>query len=189
MIPASRQNYLHEIADCISEYHKFADTQSELCFDIQALNRAQELGGTDAKAKVSELQEQLDPHLKGELDEWQSRVDNYNSNEFSYQVRKRDIKVEPRFKTLSHLNLPRVALPKYKSNYELSQFLQKENVPGRFPFTAGVFPFRRKGEDPKRQFAGEGGPIRTNNRFHYLTKNDKFKRLSTAFASVTLYGY
>src|SRR5690606_21954626 len=90
--------------------------------------------------------------------------------------------------TLSGLKIPKVALPQFKDWGEIVRWSLRENVPGRFPFTAGVFPFRRKGEDPKRQFAGEGTPERTNRRFHYLSENDEAKRLSTAFDSVTLYG-
>src|SRR5699024_1776132 len=106
----------------------------------------------------------------------------------SYKVRDKEFNMDIVTESLSGLKIPKVAFPKYMDWGERLTWLMKENVPGSFPFTAGVFPFKRQGEDPTRQFAGEGSPERTNRRFHYLSKDDKAKRLSTAFDSVTLYG-
>ena len=103
-------------------------------------------------------------------------------------MRNKEIKTILRTESLSGLKIPKVALPNFKDYGEILRWVYKENVPGEFPYTAGVFPFKREGEDPKRQFAGEGTPERTNKRFHYLSKDDDAKRLSTAFDSVTLYG-
>ncbi|HET7657441.1 MAG TPA: methylmalonyl-CoA mutase family protein, partial [Bacillales bacterium] len=112
----------------------------------------------------------------------------YAAEEFITKIRDKEIRTELKTRSLSGLDIPKVVLPKYKDWGEIVNWVRKENVPGSFPFTAGVFPFKRKGEDPKRQFAGEGPPERTNKRFHYLSKDDEAKRLSTAFDSVTLYG-
>ena len=122
------------------------------------------------------------------LEQWPEMLKNYSSKVFTYKVRGKDVKVESAFTTLSQLSFPKVALPRFGSKAEIADYILKENVPGSFPYTGGVYPFRRTGEDPKRQFAGEGGPARTNKRFHYLSRNDTAKRLSTAFDSVTLYG-
>jgi methylmalonyl-CoA mutase len=107
---------------------------------------------------------------------------------FPYSVRGQEYKVELTDATLAGTNIPRVFVPDLKDHGERLRYLMLENVPGQYPYTAGVFPFRRKGEDPKRQFAGEGGPVRTNKRFHFLSQNDDAKRLSTAFDAVTLFG-
>ncbi len=188
LIPASRQNYLYEIAETIQKYHENVEEQANAAHILQSLNVASEYAGVDLEQKSEEAASQLSDELKTHLQNWPEIQKNYGSQSFTYKVRGKDVVIEPRFKTLSHLDLPKVSLPSYKSHFELAKFFLKENVPGSFPYTAGVFPFRRKGEDPKRQFAGEGGPVRTNTRFHFLTKNDSFKRLSTAFDSVTLYG-
>ena len=105
-----------------------------------------------------------------------------------YSVRNKEIKVENYTISLSHNKIPKVVLPRYKDWGDILKWSRQENVPGEFPYTAGVFPFKRKGEDPTRMFAGEGAPERTNKRFHYLSKGTPAKRLSTAFDSVTLYG-
>ena len=136
----------------------------------------------------TELNQDLKRENKAILDNWEQKKAAYTNKEFVYQVRGRDIKVENYTKSLSHNDIPKVVLPKYKDWGEILKWSKQENVPGEFPFTAGVFPFKRKGEDPTRMFAGEGGPERTNKRFHYLSKGTPAKRLSTAFDSVTLYG-
>jgi methylmalonyl-CoA mutase len=105
-----------------------------------------------------------------------------------FKVRDKEIRVTNYHESLSHTKLPKIALPKYRDEGDLLKWLMRENVPGEFPFTAGVFPFKRVGEDPTRMFAGEGGPERTNRRFHYVSEGMPAKRLSTAFDSVTLYG-
>ena len=107
---------------------------------------------------------------------------------FSFNVRGKELKIATSTKSLSNSNIPKVVLPKFTSWGDIIRWVNQENVPGKFPFTAGLFPFKREGEDPTRMFAGEGGPERTNKRFHYLSFQIPAKRLSTAFDSVTLYG-
>ena len=114
--------------------------------------------------------------------------ESYSGDEFITKIRDKELRTLLTTTSLSGLKIPKVSLPKFKDYGEILRWVYKENVPGSFPYTAGVFPFKREGEDPKRQFAGEGTPERTNRRFHYLSKDDDAKRLSTAFDSVTLYG-
>src|SRR5699024_9405376 len=121
-------------------------------------------------------------------DAWEKTKEMYSQDTITFPIRDRKITMDIVTKSLAGLKIPKVALPKYKDWGDRLTWLLKENVPGAFPFTSGVFPFKREGEDPTRQFAGEGTPERTNRRFHYLSKNDDAKRLSTAFDSVTLYG-
>ncbi len=130
----------------------------------------------------------LDRHNQQILAEWDDKVARYAAGEYVYQVRGREIRVPTHRETLSHNRVPRVALPRTKNWGDILTWSLQENVPGEFPYTAGVFPFKRKGEDPTRMFAGEGGPERTNKRFHYVSLGLPAKRLSTAFDSVTLYG-
>ncbi|WP_088341744.1 methylmalonyl-CoA mutase family protein [Robiginitalea sediminis] len=119
---------------------------------------------------------------------WEGLRDRYRNAEYRFEVRGREVRVETHTESLSHLKVPKVALPRYRSWGDLLLWALQENVPGAFPYTAGLYPFKRKGEDPTRMFAGEGGPERTNRRFHYLSLDMPAKRLSTAFDSVTLYG-
>ncbi|MFY0601869.1 MAG: methylmalonyl-CoA mutase family protein [Cyclobacteriaceae bacterium] len=194
IIPPKRVRYLSEISDLIRDYNVRTDQQKEI---------AQKLYGLDLSAKVlsdkeealraideakEKLKLDLDPHNKKILDEWGAKKDNYESDSFSYQVRGKEIKVETKTTTLSHSKIPKVTLPRYEAWGDILKWTLQENVPGEFPYTAGVFPFKREGEDPTRMFAGEGGPERTNKRFHYLSKDLPVARLSTAFDSVTLYG-
>jgi methylmalonyl-CoA mutase len=132
--------------------------------------------------------ERLDPRCRQLLGEWPELAANYRGETFSYQVRGRTFEVENTSESLSQQQIPKVALPRYRDWGNLLRWRLLENVPGSYPFTAGVFPFKRAGEDPTRMFAGEGGPWRTNKRFHYLSRHADAKRLSTAFDSVTLYG-
>jgi methylmalonyl-CoA mutase len=130
----------------------------------------------------------LDPYNWEKILEWNSTVQRYKNEVYSFKVRDKEIKIQTHTKSLSHLNIPKVALPKYKAWGDLLKWMLQENVPGQFPFTSGLYPFKRTGEDPTRMFAGEGGPERTNRRFHYVSHGLPAKRLSTAFDSVTLYG-
>ncbi len=134
------------------------------------------------------VREELTPESKKILANWETLKESYAGEEFVTKVRDREIRTILRTTSLAGLKIPKIALPKYKDYGEILRWVYRENVPGSFPYTAGVFPFKREGEDPKRQFAGEGTPERTNRRFHYLSKDDDAKRLSTAFDSVTLYG-
>jgi methylmalonyl-CoA mutase len=126
--------------------------------------------------------------LRSALEQWPEVKKGYDAEEQAYSVRGREIEVTNKTRSLSGTLIPKVAVPETRDWGELTRFLRQENLPGRFPFTAGVFPFRREGEDPTRMFAGEGGPARTNRRFHYLAAGQPSARLSTAFDSVTLYG-
>jgi len=144
---------------------------------------------TDKLEKVflktkKELSEENMAFLKG----WRNFKEEMNQDSFSYFVRGKEIKVETKYESLSHLKIPKIALPKFQDWGDLLRWKGQENVPGQFPYTAGLFPFKRTGEDPTRMFAGEGGPERTNRRFHYVSADMDAKRLSTAFDSVTLYG-
>ncbi|TPV35476.1 methylmalonyl-CoA mutase [Paucihalobacter ruber] len=130
----------------------------------------------------------LDPYNWEVITNWNHKVNRYKEPIYSFKVRNKEIKIETHTKSLSHLQIPKVALPKYSAWGDILRWVLQENVPGEFPFTAGLYPFKRTGEDPTRMFAGEGGPERTNRRFHYVSAGLPAKRLSTAFDSVTLYG-
>ncbi|MCJ8007898.1 fused isobutyryl-CoA mutase/GTPase IcmF [Lederbergia wuyishanensis] len=197
IIPVNRQHYLREIVDTVRNYHKQIEVQVKLA------RKLFQLDGAIATAKesdvtpnvIEELEKlkettkvQLSPASINILGQWDALKEKYAADQFTTKIRNREITTELKVRTLSGLSIPKVALPKYKDYGEILKWVYKENVPGSFPYTAGVFPFKRQGEDPKRQFAGEGTPERTNRRFHYLSKDDDAKRLSTAFDSVTLYG-
>jgi methylmalonyl-CoA mutase len=197
IIPVSRQHYLREISDTVRRYHKEAENQVRIArklFQIEgAIEAVKEQGETagavEALEKLKEeTEKQLTPQSKEILDSWEKKKAAYAGEKFVVKIRDREIVTELTTKSLAGLSIPKVVLPKYKDYGEILRWVYKENVPGSFPYTAGVFPFKRQGEDPKRQFAGEGTPERTNRRFHYLSKDDPAKRLSTAFDSVTLYG-
>jgi methylmalonyl-CoA mutase len=196
IIPPERTHYLREIAQTVRKYHEESKKQAEVATRLYQLKGAKEwLEGTasaDAKQAledaICQTEEQLTPENRKLLEEWPKLVETYKQDEFVTKVRDKEIRQKLYTESLAGTRIPKVALPKYKDWGEILRWLHKENVPGRFPFTAGVFPLKRTDEDPKRQFAGEGTPERTNRRFHYLSKNDPAKRLSTAFDSVTLYG-
>ncbi len=197
LIPVERANYLGEIARSVREYHGWAKEQTDSVRRVEALEMSLEMvrtSGADAGTQAT-LQEiwrhesgKVDAHASSLLASWPDKAKAYESGEYVYHVRGRPIRVATTTQSLSHMPIPKVALPRFGSKAETLAFLLKENLPGEFPFAGGIYPFRRTGEDPKRQFAGEGGPARTNKRFHYLCKSDDAKRLSTAFDSVTLYG-
>ncbi|MFK8165754.1 MAG: methylmalonyl-CoA mutase family protein, partial [Lewinella sp.] len=194
IIPPSRVRYLSEISETIRRYDKEVAEQSELARTLFGIQRTMKHLGDGAqvqgeleKAKEA-VSQALTPENKALLDGWEAKKASYQGEHFTYEVRGREIKVENFTVSLSHNKIPKVVLPKWQDYGEIVRWCGQENVPGEFPFTAGVFPFKRKGEDPTRMFAGEGGPERTNKRFHYLSKGTPAKRLSTAFDSVTLYG-
>lgn len=193
IIPPARVRYLSEITETIHRYDKKVAEQSDIATKLFSLHNSLELindGG--AKAHLEQAKDKLSKSFEEEnqaiLDGWQAKQEAYTGEFFTYQVRGKEIKVENYTQSLSQNKIPKVILPKFKDWGEILRWVLQENVPGEFPFTAGVFPFKRKGEDPTRMFAGEGGPERTNKRFHYLSKGMPAKRLSTAFDSVTLYG-
>jgi methylmalonyl-CoA mutase len=194
IIPPSRVRYLAEIAENNRSYDKWAIVQSELATKAYALDNVLKNEKIDTEIKEA-LEEQLrltyedmDGACKRLVENWPSLKEAYQNEIFTYQVRGKDINVETSTKSLSGNNTPKVCLPAYNDWGDLLKWQLLENVPGSFPYTAGVFPFKRTGEDPTRMFAGEGGPERTNKRFHYVSLGLPAKRLSTAFDSVTLYG-
>jgi len=191
IIPPSRIRYLSEIAENNRQYDAHVDQQVVIATKRFALEQAKELL-PDSQEELDKALRNLEQDMDGEasrlLDGWQELKENYSGEEYVYKVRDKEIRVPTTTTSLSQSKIPRVSLPKFESWGEILRWLMQENVPGRFPFTAGVFPFKRKGEDPTRMFAGEGGPERTNKRFHYLSSELPAKRLSTAFDSVTLYG-
>lgn len=193
IISNDRRYYLLEIATYIRNYHQHTKKHSDIARKLYQLEGTKEVM-EDAPVKeaidqtIDQYKEQLDPQLKKMLESWEALKESYQGDTMTFKVRDKEIKMDITTESLSGLKIPKVAFPKYEDWGERLTWLRKENVPGSFPFTAGVFPFKRTGEDPTRQFAGEGTPERTNRRFHYLSKNDEAKRLSTAFDSVTLYG-
>ena len=190
VIPQNRTNYLSEIAATVREYHQQTLVLAEQARDVQALARAGKLVPlTSEQVKQHEARwAGLGEQARQTISSWDALCDNYRGEKYKYEVRGKTHEVPTHIVSLSGTKIARVTLPKTQDWGEILSFTRSENVPGSFPFTAGVFPFKRSDEDPKRQFAGEGGPERTNRRFHYLTQNDPAKRLSTAFDSVTLYG-
>lgn len=193
IIPAKQIQYLREISDCVKDYNKKTDYLVSLAFDYEACKRASDLVSSEAlksdlDSKVQELETKLGSDTVEAIKLFDRTRDQYLAGEFSYKVRDKEIKVPTKYTSLAMQEISRVAVPSFKSLPDKLKFIRSQNLPGFFPYAAGIFPFKRKDEDPKRMFAGEGGPIRTNERFHYLSANDDAKRLSTAFDSVTLYG-
>ena len=194
IIPPKRTRYLSEIAETIRNYNEWADTQAEVAQRMYALHESTAL--LEGKKEASEALEaaykdeelDLDPHNMEIIRSWDEKRKSYKADQFIFKVRDKELKVETHTKSLSQINIPKITLPAYKGWGDILKWVLRENVPGEFPFAAGVFPFKREGEDPTRQFAGEGGPERTNKRFHYLSFGMPAVRLSTAFDSVTLYG-
>jgi methylmalonyl-CoA mutase len=193
-VPARRVRYLAEIADVVRGYHERTATEVELARQRQALRRSVELvDDAQAKAVLAARAEQvgteMDPDTVSALAKWPERVADYSGDEQLVVVRGIERATPLRRETLSGNTISRVSLPRYDDEGELLSFLRRENLPGYFPFTAGVFPFKRDNEDPARMFAGEGDAFRTNRRFHLLSQGQPATRLSTAFDSVTLYGF
>ncbi|MBR9920062.1 MAG: methylmalonyl-CoA mutase [Bacteroidetes bacterium] len=197
IIPPNRTRYLSEISENNRHYDSWVDKQVDIARKMfglrQAIEVLKENGGADAAVEtLEENYTRLRQDLSGDglriLDGWEEKKEAYAGEEYVYSVRGKEIRVPTYVKSLSHTNIPRVILPKFKDWGEILRWSMQENVPGEYPYTAGVFPFKRKGEDPTRMFAGEGGPERTNRRFHYLSEGMPASRLSTAFDSVTLYG-
>jgi methylmalonyl-CoA mutase len=195
IIPPKRVRYLAEIAETISAYDAWAVEQSTLATKLYQLDGTLAAGSTLSAAAKEELNKikstletQLHPECKKLIQTWPETFDRYRKEFYEFKVRDKIIKQPLTYKSLSGTTLAKVILPKYKDWGDILKWQLQENVPGEFPFTAGVFPLKREGEDPTRMFAGEGGPERTNKRFHYVSLGQPAKRLSTAFDSVTLYG-
>ncbi|MGD2043315.1 MAG: methylmalonyl-CoA mutase family protein [Acidimicrobiia bacterium] len=189
VVPPDRSRYLAEIVESIRVYDGWAREQSETAETLYRLEGAlAESEDGDLEHHIARVRERIDPENLRALERWEGMVAEYSGEEFVYHVRGREIRVPLHTETLSQTRVPKVALPRYRSWGDRLEWLLQENVPGRFPFAAGVFPFKRATEDPARMFAGEGPPEQTNARFHYLAEGMPAKRLSTAFDSVTLYG-
>lgn len=216
VIPPARVRYLSEIAENNRAYDKTANDQVKVAQKLYGIHKTIESiveksvaitkAGIDLDTIISDLNNDdtdfvkllvaqfekvklnLNPYNWEIILNWQEKVEKYKNPIYTFKVRDKEINIETHSKSLSHTQIPKVALPKYEAWGDLLRWNLQENVPGEFPFTAGLYPFKRTGEDPTRMFAGEGGPERTNRRFHYVSLGMDAKRLSTAFDSVTLYG-
>jgi methylmalonyl-CoA mutase len=216
VIPPHRTRYLSEIAEINRKYDATALTQVEVAQKLYGIFKTIEsvagkvpiIDKFGINATLSEfgtltglnefltlllnqfdkVKMDLDPYNWEIILNWKGKVNTYKEQFYTFKVRNKEIKIETHTESLSHSQIPKIALPKYQAWGDLLKWNLQENVPGEFPFTAGLYPFKREGEDPSRMFAGEGGPERTNKRFHYVSAGLPAKRLSTAFDSVTLYG-
>ena len=193
VIPPKRIRYLSEIVENNQDYDKWAEEQSKLAQEVYALDISTKILSEEGKS--SELEdiknkklERITPENKALIENWEEKKKKYSDEIYSFKVRDKEIKIETHTESLSHLQIPKVSLPRYEAWGDILKWSLQENVPGEFPYTAGIYPFKRTGEDPTRMFAGEGGPERTNRRFHYVSLGMPAARLSTAFDSVTLYG-
>ncbi len=197
IVPPAKARYLADVADAVRHHHANIAQQAAVARELQQLRAVRELvettGGDAAAAKLPELEADADHRLGAEarqlLASWPATVADYTGDQHVTQVRGKDLTTQLTKESLSGTKIPRVALPRFTDHGELLRFLMEENLPGRYPFTAGVFPFKRDGERPARMFAGEGDAFRTNTRFHLLSEGQPATRLSTAFDSVTLYGF
>ena len=199
VIPPKRTRYLSEIAESNRSYDETALSQAEVADKLYGLQRSidtlKESSVADKDRLIKGIQESfeqvkmdLDPYNWQIIEQWEEKKKKYSDPVYSFKVRDKEIKIKTHTESLSHTQIPKVALPKFRSWGDVIRWSLQENVPGEFPYTAGIYPFKREGEDPTRMFAGEGGPERTNRRFHYVSLGMPAARLSTAFDSVTLYG-
>lgn len=193
VIPPKRIRYLSEIVENNHSYDKWANEQSEIAQEVYALEISSKiLKKSNQNIDLEEIKnsklERLTPENKTIIQTWDEKKKRYSDEHYIFKVRDKEIKIKTHTESLSHLQIPKVSLPKYKAWGDVLKWSLQENVPGEFPFTAGIYPFKRTGEDPTRMFAGEGGPERTNRRFHYVSLGMPAARLSTAFDSPTLYG-
>jgi isobutyryl-CoA mutase len=194
IVPAERVRYLAEIAQALRDYHGHIDAQARAARERQALRTARALFATagrtsaDFEELIAAKGAELTPASAKLLEQWPKTRELYAQDEYVVKIRDKEIRTQLKYESLSGTKVPKVALPRYDDEGEILRFLMKENVPGSFPFTAGVFAFKREGEDPTRMFAGEGDALRTNQRFKRLSEGMPAQRLSTAFDSVTLYG-
>jgi methylmalonyl-CoA mutase len=199
VIPPKRTRYLSEISENNRSYDQWVLQQAQIAQKLYSLKQSIEIlkkSFLDDKDRIikgleeqyKQLELDLDPRNKELLNNWSEKTAKYTEPIYSFKVRGKEINIKTHSKSLSGTMIPKVALPKYEAWGDLLKWNLQENVPGEFPYTAGIYPFKRQGEDPTRMFAGEGGPERTNRRFHYVSRETPAKRLSTAFDSVTLYG-
>ncbi len=194
IIPSSKVRYLAEIAQTARDYNQKVDEQAAIANRLQALSESSKEFenqipiSAQINEKINSVKENITKENLSIIENWESKKNRYKHEFYEYEVRGKKIKIETHIETLSHSKIPKIAMPSFTSWGDILKWTLKENVPGEYPYAAGVFPFKRENEDPTRMFAGEGGPERTNKRFHYLSAGQKAKRLSTAFDSVTLYG-
>ena len=199
VIPPNRTRYLSEIAEGNRSYDNWVNSQKETAEKLYGLKKSIDTlldSAVEDKGRlIKGLQEtyelvalDLDPKNQKLIEGWEERKKLYKDPVYTFKVRDKEIIIQTHSESLSYSQIPKVALPKYQSWGDILSWSLQENVPGEFPYTAGIYPFKREGEDPTRMFAGEGGPERTNRRFHYVSLAMPAKRLSTAFDSVTLYG-
>jgi methylmalonyl-CoA mutase len=194
VIPPHRTRYLSEISEGNRAYDQWVKAQATAAQRMYALQLSiDSLSDPQTKKALREAFEKeklsLDPrNWKLVVEEWEATIKKYKDPVFTFKVRDKEIGIKTHTESLSHLQIPKISLPRYTAWGDLLRWLLQENVPGEYPYTSGIYPFKREGEDPTRMFAGEGGPERTNRRFHYVSMAMPAKRLSTAFDSVTLYG-
>ncbi|WP_312400025.1 methylmalonyl-CoA mutase family protein, partial [Chryseobacterium sp.] len=189
IIPPKRVRYLSEIVENNKQYDANIEKQAELARTMYHIDGVKKIISNEAlDAEYQKAEKELQQENIDFLKTWDDTKKAFHEEFYSYFVRGKEIKVETSTESLSHLRIPKIALPKYNDWGDLIKWKGQENLPGGFPYTAGIYPFKRTGEDPTRMFAGEGGPERTNRRFHYVSAEMPAKRLSTAFDSVTLYG-
>jgi methylmalonyl-CoA mutase len=196
IIPPHRTRYLAEIAENNRSYDKWVDAQKEIAQKLYSIRKTidsiEKPTEGELKNALKKLYEEIelgfDGHNKKIIEGWADKVQNYKNDYFIFKVRDKEVKIQTHYESLSHLQIPKISTPRYEAWGDILKWNLQENVPGEFPYTSGVFPFKREGEDPTRMFAGEGGPERTNRRFHYVSLGMDAHRLSTAFDSVTLYG-
>ncbi|MFN8236703.1 MAG: methylmalonyl-CoA mutase family protein [Chitinophagales bacterium] len=199
IIPPSRIRYLSDITKTNRDYDAWVIEQGEIANQLYAIDKLKSMFNVQwSKDKEvidnglsnidKELKLKLHPECRQILENWEKTKQDYKNESYVFKVRDKELRIKTHTESLSHLQIPKVSLPKYEAWGDILKWNLQENVPGEFPYTAGVFPFKRENEDPTRMFAGEGGPERTNKRFHYVSLGLPAKRLSTAFDSVTLYG-
>jgi methylmalonyl-CoA mutase len=194
ILPPARQRYLAEIADTVRGYHATVREQSRIARERQQLMASRDMlekqggDGFALQPLIEQRERQLDPRARKLLEIWPQTRQSYAADEYVVRIRDRELRTPLVYTSLSGNRIPRVALPRYQDHGELLRWLLLENLPGSFPYTAGVFAFKRDNEEPTRMFAGEGDALRTNRRFRKLSEHSTAKRLSTAFDSVTLYG-
>lgn len=193
VIPAHRTRYLSEISETNRAFDGWVNEQAEVAQNLYAVQKTIDAVADHGVKKIlqaefDKLKLNLDPKNVKLIEAWGEKVLQYKNPVFKFKVRDKEIGIQTHSESLSHLQIPKISLPRYKAWGDLLKWNLQENVPGEFPYTAGIYPFKREGEDPTRMFAGEGGPERTNRRFHYVSMAMPAKRLSTAFDSVTLYG-
>ena len=196
VIPPNRTRYLSEITETNRNYNSWAERQAEIAEKLYAIDKTIQSLKQDENQEIikvllaqsDKIRLDLDPKNGKILEAWQSTRQSYKNEIFIFKVREKELKIKTHTTSLSGTLIPKVVTPAFTNWGGILRWLLTENVPGEFPYAAGIYPFKREGEDPTRMFAGEGGPERTNRRFHYVSKGMPAARLSTAFDSVTLYG-